>query len=315
LLATAVLVALALLASCARPGPAYYQGYIEGEYIYVASPLAGRVEKLAVEKGQRIEAGAPLFVLERNAELAAQREAAQRAAQARARLEDLRKGQRPTELDALRARLAQARSAEELSAADLARVERLYREKVLSEDEYDRARLTHARNTQLTAELAAQLATAQLGARSDAVAAAEADVAAADAALARANWSVDQKQVAAPIAALVFDTLFRPGEFVGAGQPVISLLPPANIKVRFYVPEGEIARLQPGQSVQVAISGLPASLAARVSFISPQAEFTPPVIYSRENRAKLVFLVEATFDATVAATLHPGQPVEVTPLR
>ena len=306
---------LGALAGCRAPRTDRYLGYLEGDYLYIAAPLAGRVETLTAEKGATVAAGAPLFTLERTAEQATLREAAQRLLQARARLDDLRKGQRPTELAALQARRAQARSAAELSAAELARTEQLHTTGVLADDALDRARLTHARNQQAVTELDAQLATAQLGARSDALAAAEADVAAAEAAEARAAWSVDQKQVVAPATALVFDTLFRPGEFVPAGQPVVSLLPPANLKARFYVPEGEIASIQLGQTVRLALSGVAQPVEAQVSYMSPQAEFTPPVIYSRENRAKLVFLVEARFAPAAGATLHPGQPVEVTPVR
>jgi HlyD family secretion protein len=305
---------LGVFAGCNRHRDNLFLGYVEGDYLYIGAPLAGRVESLAVEKGAQVAVGAPLFVLERSAEQAALAETSQRLAQARARLDDLRKGQRPSELAAISARLAQARSAAELSASDLARTEQLHRTGVLADDSFDRARLTHTRNQQAVTELEAQLATAQLGARSDALAAAEADVAAAEAAETRARWSVDQKQVAAPAAAVVFDVLFRPGEFVPAGQPVVSLLPPANLKVRFYVPEGELAALKLGQTIRVTISGVAQPLEAQVSFISPQAEFTPPVIYSRENRAKLVFLAEARVAPAIAATLHPGQPVEVVPV-
>jgi HlyD family secretion protein len=155
------------------------------------------------------------------------------------------------------------------------------------------------------------LQTAGLGGRADAVTAAEAEAAAAQAALDRAGWGVAQKTRAAPQTALVYDTLFRPGEFVAAGQPVVSLLPPENIKVRFFVPESAYAGFKAGDVVQVAITGQPARN-ARISYLSPKPEYTPPVLYNRENRAKLVFMIEAVFDAAVARDLHPGQPVDVT---
>ena len=120
-----------------------------------------------------------------------------------------------------------------------------------------------------------------------------------------------QKSQAAPSGGLVFDTFFRPGEWVAAGRPVVSLLPPENVKVRAFVPESQVAGIHQGDSVHVTIDGTPASLAGKISFISPQAEYTPPVIYSRENREKLVFLVEVVFDPSIAAGLHPGQPVDV----
>jgi HlyD family secretion protein len=174
-----------------------------------------------------------------------------------------------------------------------------------------RARLTHERNTRTLDELTAQLATAGLGARIDAIAAATADAGAASAAKERADWSVAQKNQSAPRAALVYDTLYREGEFIAAGAPVVSLLPPEHLKVRFYVPEAEFAALKAGDPVRIALTGRP-PLDASVSYLSPKPEYTPPVLYNRENRAKLVWLVEAVFaDPSVTRDLHPGQPVDV----
>ena len=311
----ALLVAagLALTATSCRPGVAPgWQGYLEGEFIYVAAPLAGQLENLAVTKGTRVETSSPLFTLEQSAERSTLREASERLRQSQARLADLRKGQRPTELAAVEARLAQARAAMELSARELVRVTHLHETLVLSDDDFDHARLTHETNTKLVAETEAQLATAQLGGRIDTITAAEADVAAAQAALDRAGWSVAQKNQTAPRAALVYDTLYREGEFVPAGTPVVALLPAENIKVRFFVPEAEFGALKAGDLVKISLTGRPAPFDARVSYLSPRPEFTPPVLYNRENRAKLVFMVEALpVDATAARDLHPGQPVDV----
>ena len=308
-----LLVSLLLAVGCSRAPEHRYQGYLEGEFIYVASPLAGRLETLAVTKGGRVDAGAPLFTLERSAELASQQQASDQLHSAQARLEDLKKGARPSELAALGARLEQARATAELSKLDLERQAGLFQSHVISDSDYDRARLTHERNVGAIADLTAQIATLKLGGRSDAVAAAEADVAAAAAAKQRADWSVEQKTQAAPHAALVYDTLYRAGEFVAAGLPIVSLLPPGNLKVRFFVPEAEFAALKAGATVQVNITGFTAALDARISYLSPQPEYTPPVLYNRENRSKLVFMVEAVFtDAAVARDLHPGQPADVT---
>jgi HlyD family secretion protein len=305
-----VLATLAL-AGCTRPAPAGFQGYLEGEFVYVASPLAGRLEQLAVAKGARVTAGTVLFTLEHSAEGSAQQQAADQLRAAAARLEDLKKGSRPSELAALESRREQARAAAELSQLDLARQENLFKTQVISVSDFDRARLIHEQHVRAVEELTAQLATARLGARSDAIAAAAADVSAATAAKARADWNVDQKTQAAPRAGLVYDTLYREGEFVAAGNPVVVLLPPENLKVRFFVPEAEFAALTAGAAVRVTLSGHPTPLAAHVTYLSPQPEYTPPVLYNRANRAKLVFMVEAGFDAR-AADLHPGQPVDVT---
>lgn len=307
----AAALALLVLAACTRPAPAGWQGYLEGEFVYVASPLAGRLDALAVAKGTRVTADAPLFTLERTSELAAQRQSADQVRAAQARLADLRKGSRPSELATVESRLAQARTAAELSKRELARQENLFKTNVIAATDIDRARLTHERNTRAIDELTAQLATAGLGARTDAIAAAEADVSASAAAKERADWSVAQKTQSAPRAALVYDTLYREGEFVPAGLPIVALLPPENLKVRFYVSEADFAALKAGDTVRVAITGRP-PLAARVNYLSPKPEYTPPILYNRENRAKLVYLVEAVFtDVAIARDLHPGQPVDV----
>lgn len=299
------------LAGCQRPAPSGYQGYLEGEFVYVAAPLAGRLESLAVAKGARVEAGAPLFTLERASEIAAQRQAADLLRAAEARLADLHKGSRPSEIAALAARLDQARTTAELSRLELARQENLFKTQVIAASDFDRARLTHERNLRAIAELDAQLETARSGGRSDAIAAAAAEVQAATAAREKADWSVAQKTQAAPRSGFVYDTLYREGEFVAAGNPVVALLPPENLKVRFFVPAAGFAGVKAGAAVRVAFDGaMPVS--GRVSYLSPQPEYTPPVLYNRENRSKLVFMVEATLEPAAARELHPGQPVDVT---
>jgi HlyD family secretion protein len=139
----------------------------------------------------------------------------------------------------------------------------------------------------------------------------QAQVEAQKAALTKTRWSFDQKQQFAPANAFVHDTLYRTGEWVGAGNPVVELLPPGNVKVRFFVPQAALPRIKPGQTVSVTFDGGPHAYSATVNYISTQAEFTPPVIYSRENRAKLVFMIEAKFSPADALELRPGQPVDV----
>ncbi len=307
-----LLVSALMLTGCRPDAGERWQGYLEAEFVHVAAPLAGKVETVDVTRGQRITAGQPLFTLERAAEVAAQREAADRLRAAEARLRDLGKGARPTELATLEARLEQGRAAAELSRRELTRTEELFQRGVLAASDLDRARLTHERNGRALEELAGQLATARLGGRSDALAAAESEVAAAAAALQRADWAVAQKSPVAPAAALVSDTLFRPGEFAPAGAPVVQLLPPENLKVRFFVPEAAFATLKAGDTVRVTITGIPSPLPARITYLAPRPEYTPPVLYNRENRAKLVFMIEAALTAGQTDALHPGQPVDVT---
>lgn len=288
------------------------QGYVEGEYVYVASPYAGALQTLSVQRGAQVNKGDPLFALDSTVEKAALDESKRRLDQAQANLQDAKKGMRKPELDAIEAQLDQARAALDLSKTEYERHEQLLKSGSSSKQEFDRFRSSFDQNKQRVAQLEADLQAGQLGARTDQVIAAEANVRMMEAGLAKAEWDFAQKKQAAPQAALVFDTLYREGEWVAAGRPVVALLPPPNIKVRAFVPETRLASIHPGDAVQVRVDGVSESFAGKVSFISPRAEYTPPVIYSQESRGKLVFMIEATFEPAVAAKLNPGQPVDVT---
>lgn len=298
------------ISGCNSDVPNSYAGYVEAEYVRVAAPLAGTLARLDVKRGDQVAVRAPLFVLESDQERAARAEAEARVLRAQAALANLEKGRRPVEVDAVRAQLAQAQATAKASEADLERTRRLVAERFLPPQQLDEAVARRDRDRARVNELSAQVAVANLPARADEIAAARAEAKAAAEALAQAQWRLDQKTQVAPGAGLVADTLYRPGEWVAAGAPVVSLLPPANVKVRFYVPETVVASVHPGMSATVRCDGCGAPIPVRVDFVAPQAEYTPPVIYSRENRAKLVFLVEARA-VQPAAVLRPGLPVEV----
>ena len=309
---TGTLAAAVVLMTCQRPPSDRVQGYVEGEFVYVASPFAGALEALAVRRGQQVHEGEALFALERGSEKAARDEAERRLSQALANLEDARKGKRPTEIESLKAQLKQAQAALRLSRREVVRQEGLTTVPGAAvELEVDRARAARDQDRQRVAQLQADLDTALLGSRTDQVIAAEAEVRAREAALARAEWEFGQKRQQAPKSGLVFDTLYREGEWVPAGRPVVVLLPPENIKVRAFVPEKRLGTIHPGDDVQVAVDGVPKAFWGTVSYISPRAEYTPPVIYSQESRDKLVFMVEIVLDPQSAADLNPGQPVDV----
>jgi HlyD family secretion protein len=299
--------------SACQPAPSdRVQGYVEGEFVYVASPFPGALEALAVRRGARVIAGESLFALERVSEKAARDEAERRLSQARANLEDARKGKRPSEIESLKAQLKQAQAALKLSSRELARQEGLTQVPGAAvELEVDRARAARDQDRQRVAQLQADLDTALLGSRTDQVVAAEAEVRAREAALARAEWELSQKRQQAPKSGLVFDTLYREGEWVPAGRPVVVLLPPENVKVRAFVPEKRIGTIHPGDDAHITVDGVPNRFSGKVSYISPRAEYTPPVIYSQESRDKLVFMVEVVFEPQAAADLNPGQPVDV----
>jgi HlyD family secretion protein len=301
----------AALAGCGASSADHFPGYAEGEYVRVATPLAGTLVDLKVQRGMQVKAGDPLFVLENGNEAAGQREAAERAASAEARLADLRKGKRAEEIAVIEHQLKQAEATLNASEDNLRRTRQLIAENFVSRERLVEVQSARDRDSARVNELRAELKTARLPARGDEIRAAESEANAARAALAQAQWRLDQKAVRASAPALVADTLYVQGEWVNAGQPVISLLPPANIKLRFFVAESELGALAIGQAVEATCDGCAAPIHARISYIAPSAEYTPPVIYSRENRAKLVFLVEARPAAEDAVKLHPGQPVEI----
>ena len=306
-----LLAVLLAMAGCSGKQPPGYQGYAEGEFVHVASSVGGRLDRLLVTKGQRVPAGTPLFALESENEAAAHRQARQQLSAAEAQLRDLRSGKRPQELEVIRAQLAQAVAEEKKSAADRARDEALYKAEVIPRARLDETRARAASDAARIRELRSQLDVAGMSARDEQIKAQAANVAAARAALEQAEWKLNQKAVAAPGSGLVFDVLYREGEWVQAGGPVVRLLPPENIKVRFFVPETVVGTLSIGKDVVLHCDGCPADIPAKVTYISTESEYTPPIIYSNETRSKLVYMIEARPSPDKAPGLHPGQPVEV----
>jgi HlyD family secretion protein len=138
---------------------------------------------------------------------------------------------------------------------------------------------------------------------------AEATLRTAEARFASVQTRLVRRKASSPVSGTVQQIYYRPGELVPAGRPVLALLPPGNIKIRFYVPEPALPKIKLGEPVTVHCDGCKADVPARVTFISRSTEFTPPVIYSLEERAKLVYLIEARTDTP--SDLRVGQPVDV----
>ncbi len=302
---------LGVLAGCSEPPTPSWSGYAEGDYVYIAAPLAGRIESVAVQAGRAVAQNAMLFTLDAEAERGASDEAAARLAGASAQAANLDKGRRTDEIAVTQAQLAQAQANAALAQDELTRQQQLVAQGFISRSRLEGASAAASQASAHVAELAAALRVARLPARPDERAATRASANAAAQALRQSQWRVAQKQQKAPVDALVSEVFFRAGEFVPAGQPVLSLLPPNNVKARFFVPEAELAKLKPGVAVSLACDGCAAPIAAHVTRIASQAEYTPPMIYSNAQRAKLVFMVEAYPDEPGRAALRPGQPVDV----
>ncbi len=373
--AVAVLAAL-LLAACGQEVPDRFQGYVEGEFIYVAPPYGGRLQSLHAARGQVLRPGDLLFRLESEEEEAALARAEQQLAANEATLADMGTGKRPDELDVLRAQLAQAQAAEKRSGRQRLRDEAQFKAGGISRAQLDESRTTHTRDRALVDELTAQLAVGHLPARPEQIAAQTAVVAGGRAAVREARWKLAQQTGIVPVTSvgvlppagsapapsvssaspapsssapfapaqlpvpqgavptgssptpleppsalpsptarawpqhvLVVDTLYRQGEWVSPGSPVVKLLDPALVKVRFFVPEAALSQVFVGQAVQIRIDGRTEPVPGVISYINAEAEYTPPVIYSNETRAKLVFMVEARpTDTTAGSGASPGSP-------
>jgi HlyD family secretion protein len=306
-----VILPLLLLGACSPQADTGFPGYAEGEYVRVGAPLAGTLTRINFRTGDSAPAGAPAYVLEQGSETASRLEASSRVQRAEALLADLRKGARSDEVAAIAADLRGAEAALALSRANLERDRKLAGENFISRARIDQSSATVAFDRARVEQASARLRTSQSSARSDQVAAAEKEVEAARAQLAQAQWRLDQKAQTVPAAGLIAEVNYRVGEWVPAGAPVLTILPPANVKARFFIPEARLGQLKIGQAATIACDGCAAPIQARVTFIAPQAEYTSPLIYSKENRSTLVFMVEATPEPKQAAQLHPGQPLTV----
>ena len=296
-------------------GPEEWQGYAEADFVKVGPTQQGLVTAVHVQRGDQVVRGAPLFDQDDTSDRAAVDQAARLAQQAKDQLANLKSPGKPTEIAQAEANLNDAIAARGKVQADLRRNQTLLASGNATAQlvDQEKADLASAEAKIAAAEAALQQAQAPLG-RPDEIVAQASAVEAADAALAQARWRLAQRSVLSPVAGVVADVLARPGETLQAGAPVVSLLPPENIFVRFFVPEPSLAHVHLGDTVALTCDDCPSDLTGAVSFLSPQAEYTPPFIYSESTRAKFVFLAEARPKPDQATLFNPGQPVTVKPL-
>jgi HlyD family secretion protein len=292
--------------------PHRLSGYVEGETLYVGASGAGLVSTVAVQRGDRVRAGQPLFSLDAAQLAAARDQAAAQVAIAEAQLKDAETGQRPQELAVYDAERAAAQAQVRQARADYDRIAPLVRKGIYAPARLDQVKAALDTATANAAAIARRKDVGTLGARPDAVNAARAAVASAREAAVAAQNRLDLISPKAPTAARVQDVFYQAGEWTAANQPVVALLSDDRVRLRFFVPEAEVARYRVGTAVRFDCDGCGPTHAARVNYVSPKPEFTPPVIYSREARQRLVFLVEARPEG--GATLAPGQPVDIVPL-
>jgi HlyD family secretion protein len=289
-----------------------YLGYIEGETSLIAPPVAGRLVQRPVDRGVEVKKGDRLFVIDPVLAQAEVARAAGALAESKSRYENLLTGKRPEEQDVVRGQKREAEASLALAEIELQRQTQLLEKGITTRQNYDQANSQVRQLRSRVASLSAQEKVGDLAARPDEIAAAKATVDQNQANLDQARKRLDDLMPAAPEDGLIENTFFNTGEWVPAGTPVVSLLPAFRVKLRFFVPEEDVARMQMGQTVSFTCDSCPPDLKARIIYISPRSEFTPPVIYSQSARTKLVFLIEARPEPT-QTRLSPGLPVTVAP--
>ena len=318
LLVIGLLVGAAILASFLLIAPRFARtevlsGYVEGEALYPATPLAGRLVEIAVKRGDVVKAGDPLFSVDPTQGEATFTQAQAALAVARSLAADARRGQRPAELGVLEAEVAASNAQLNEAQKSLDRTRPLVASGAAPRAQGDAA--LAARDTARGQLNAAQkrLQAAKLGARQDQVAAADQRVREAESAMDAARARLADQSQTAPASGRIEDVFFQLGEWTPASLPILSLIPEDRVRLRFFVPEADIATYAVGREVAFNCDGCAQGLHARISYVSPRPEFTPPIIYSRDARDRMVFLVEAQpVDGT---KLTPGQPIDVAPPR
>ncbi len=296
------------------PPPTRWLGYADADYVKIGPTSLGQLTNLHVARGDAVAAGAALFDQNDDNERAARDQAQATAEQQREMLADIAAAGRPAEIEQARSNLVDMQAAYDSLKRDMERAIKLLPSGAGTRQSAEQLtdQTKSAREHVAAAQAKLDLIQDTTG-RAHAITAQTAAVKAAHAALVAAQWKLDQRHVSAPAAGLIAETYSRPGETVAAGSPVIALLPPTNILVRFFVSEPDLALVKTGDVIRVACDSCPPDLTARISFIATQSEYTPPVIYSETARATLVFMVEAHPDPARLPRLKPGQPVDVLP--
>lgn len=288
---------------------ASWNGYVEADYVYVSAPSPGTIATLTAREGQMVVAGDVLLVLDSRQQEAMLRAAEARVEAARANAENLATGSREEEVAVVRASLDKAEADLALALSQSERSDKLLAEGLVPQAKADQDRATLRSAEAQAAQLRAQLRVAELPARDPQRLAAEATLVAAEADADRAREDLADRTILAPADGRVERIYFEDGEIVPAGTPVVALLPAEALKVKFYLSEADRPSFALGDRLRVSCDGCAEGLTAEVSFFASEPQFTPPVIYSRDERGRLTFLAEATLDADSA--LHPGQPVTV----
>ncbi|OWY17443.1 hypothetical protein B6V73_07170 [Thioclava sp. JM3] len=287
----------------------HYSGYVEGEYVYVAPSVTGRIKTLAVVEGDTVKADQFLFDMDSTKQQAAVRAAEAKIGTASANLNNLETGSRDPEIEVIKASLEQAIAHRNLAESALKRTEDLFAGEIVAQAKVDVDRAALEEAEAQVAQLKAQLEVAALPARSAQLLAAQKTLEAAQADADLARSQLDDMTVAAPVEGRIETVYYKAGEVAAAGAPVLSILPPNALKVLFFLPEAERADFALGDQLEMECDGCDTGIKVTISKMASEPQYTPPIIYSREERSRLVFRAEARIPA--GATLLPGQPVSL----
>lgn len=298
-----------LLSSCDHATHRSYQGYIEGKNLYLASPFTGKLVEFLVERGQQVKKGQLLFRLDDNPQLLDVKQNQALLIQAQKVLMDLTQPRRQPEINAILAQIGQVDAQLKLASLRVKRNQELVKKSALDQDSLDASVEKYNELSYLKTQVEENLKLSKEGSRSNQIKAQKALVFSLLTKVNKSKWELSQKSIYAPSDGVIFDTYFLKGELVPETHPIASLLEPNNIKVEFFVPAMELESIHLNQMVAVECDGCTEKYQARISYISPEAEYMPPLVYSRDNNTKLVFRVKAAL--TNPQQLKPGQPVTV----
>lgn len=297
------------LAGCGAVEEHHYQGYVEGENVYLASPYSGVLKTLYVQRGQQVEKGQLLFSLDADPQALIVKQSEADLLQAEKVLNDLKQPRRTPEIAAIKAQIAQTDAELKLAAIRVRRVEQLWVKQAIDKDSVDAAHAHYKEQEQLKEQYQSNLELANLGSRAEQIKAQEAQLILLTEKLNEAKWELNQKTIKASDTGFIFDTYYREGEFVASQQAVLSLLPPKNIRIEFFVPVWQLPNLHVKQTINFECEGCSKNNQALIDYISPEAQYIPPLVYSRDNQDKLVFRIKALIKNP--EKFKPGQPVSV----
>ena len=308
---TIVLSSACLLSACSNSSDNIVQGYVEGDLIYFSSSQSGALATLNINRGQNVNANELLFSLDSQPQSFQLAQANAELASEQATLKDLELGLRPDEIEEIEADIASTQAAITYFEKETKRYEDLSKLNYASKSAYDDKLYQYQQNVAQLKKLQASLRLGRIGDREYKIAAQKQKVTAAAANVESLQWNNTQKTVSTNIAGQIFDTYYKPGEWITAGQAVASLQTPENIYIIFFVGESQLGAVQIGSKVAFQCDDCKNPISATINYISSEAEYSPPVIYSENMREKLVYEVRAAIPKDIALQYHSGQPVDV----